>query len=495
MSVTTFENTIDIEGFSIESREEDKYVNATQLCKAGGRLFSTYYRRNKTKEFIKELSMHVQFCTSTLIKFEQKSSRDKITWVHPQVAINIAQWISPKFDLLVSKWVYELLLFGNITLGKERSYEKLEKKLLESSELIKNLNKKLSVVTTEYKKLRKSHRQLLRHKKVHYFKRGKCVYIVSNEKEVDKESRIKVGMSCDINTRLKTLRTGMPYLRLHYLVFLNDNVLLETMLKRHYKDKLEPNNHEFITDTPKQVIKIVKQCISVIKALYTEASEDDLQRYNTATNKDTVNDNIIEKEIYEKSVHPGDKITQETEDISHQKKKEDDDEKYVKRCSGKFHTTEEDRMLDSSNFHKNRATKDGYSTYCKECTSKSRYHNKNNIERKQQTYDKDLYKWCPGKFHNNSNDRIIPKTDFYKNKSSKDGLTTYCKECTCARKYGQDRNRRRKLVPPPEGIDIDINKWCSYCEKILSRSEFHISKTSKDGLQNGCKICKKKIRK
>lgn len=35
------------------------------------------------------------------------------TWVHPQVAINLAQWASPKFAVLVSKWVFEWMS-GNI---------------------------------------------------------------------------------------------------------------------------------------------------------------------------------------------------------------------------------------------------------------------------------------------------------------------------------------------------------------------------------------------
>ena len=48
----------------ITMREEDGYINATELCKAGNRLFSTYYRRNKTKDFLQVLSNEVQKCTS-----------------------------------------------------------------------------------------------------------------------------------------------------------------------------------------------------------------------------------------------------------------------------------------------------------------------------------------------------------------------------------------------------------------------------------------------
>lgn len=52
-----------------------------------------------------------------------------------------------------------------------------------------------------------------------------------------------------------------------------------------------------------------------------------------------------------------------------------------KRCAGKFHETDDDSMLDSSKFHKNRATKDGFVTYCKECSTKSRCKNKEYLEK------------------------------------------------------------------------------------------------------------------
>ena len=29
------------------------------------------------------------------------------TWVHPQVAISLAQWLSPKFEVQVTKWVFD----------------------------------------------------------------------------------------------------------------------------------------------------------------------------------------------------------------------------------------------------------------------------------------------------------------------------------------------------------------------------------------------------
>ena len=38
-----------------------------------------------------------------LIKYDNNTIINNHTWVHPQVAINIAQWISPEFDVKVLK--------------------------------------------------------------------------------------------------------------------------------------------------------------------------------------------------------------------------------------------------------------------------------------------------------------------------------------------------------------------------------------------------------
>jgi hypothetical protein len=45
---------------------------------------------------------------------------------HPQVAINIAQWISPEFDVMVSKWIFELFLTGSLDLNKEKTSKELD---------------------------------------------------------------------------------------------------------------------------------------------------------------------------------------------------------------------------------------------------------------------------------------------------------------------------------------------------------------------------------
>jgi hypothetical protein len=108
-------------GIEIISRTDDGYINATQLCKAGGKLFKNWYQLDKSKEFLEELSTAAGIPATMLIQIGSGTnfgSNNTHTWVHPKVAINIAQWISPKFAVQVSEWIYELLSTGSVKLER-----------------------------------------------------------------------------------------------------------------------------------------------------------------------------------------------------------------------------------------------------------------------------------------------------------------------------------------------------------------------------------------
>jgi len=111
------EDRILLAGIEIISRPEDGYINATQLCKAGGKEYGGWFRNNKTEEYLDELSSDMQICTSQLIE-TNKGKNDQYTWVHPQVAIHIAQWVSPKFAVIVTRWIHKLLSTGKVSLER-----------------------------------------------------------------------------------------------------------------------------------------------------------------------------------------------------------------------------------------------------------------------------------------------------------------------------------------------------------------------------------------
>lgn len=98
----TLENTL------IEQRKLDGYINATAMCQAVGKRFFDYRRLDATGQFLEALSAETGYPVSELIQVV-KGSGPQGTWVHPDLAMNLAQWLSPKFAVAVAKWVREWL--------------------------------------------------------------------------------------------------------------------------------------------------------------------------------------------------------------------------------------------------------------------------------------------------------------------------------------------------------------------------------------------------
>ena len=89
-------------------RQEDGYINATALCKNSNKQIGSYLRNQTTVDFLTELESVMQIRITDLVQIQQGGEPHlQGTWVHPQVAINLAQWLSPKFAVQVSKWVQD----------------------------------------------------------------------------------------------------------------------------------------------------------------------------------------------------------------------------------------------------------------------------------------------------------------------------------------------------------------------------------------------------
>jgi hypothetical protein len=58
---------------------------------------------------------------------------NRATWIHPDLAIQLAQWISPKFALQVSKWIRTLFISGSVSLENELKLKDKRIQLLQDS--------------------------------------------------------------------------------------------------------------------------------------------------------------------------------------------------------------------------------------------------------------------------------------------------------------------------------------------------------------------------
>jgi len=125
----------------IENRE-DGYIDITNLCKAGGKIFNDWHSLDRTKEYLKTLSNNTGIMLSLLVIHQADATANQATWVHPYVAVNIAQWISPQFDVKISSWIYEVMLTGKIDIGKTKSFQQLQIENREQKLKIQQLTKK-----------------------------------------------------------------------------------------------------------------------------------------------------------------------------------------------------------------------------------------------------------------------------------------------------------------------------------------------------------------
>lgn len=94
---------------TIRQRKDDGYVHATAMCEAGGKRLNNYLRNSVTRDFIEALASETRIRASQLVIVKKGNSAafEQGTWVHPKVALHLAQWISPGFAVQVVNWVYD----------------------------------------------------------------------------------------------------------------------------------------------------------------------------------------------------------------------------------------------------------------------------------------------------------------------------------------------------------------------------------------------------
>ncbi|NJM22660.1 MAG: KilA-N domain-containing protein [Richelia sp. SM1_7_0] len=86
------------------------YINATQMCTANGKQLKHWNENKRVKAFIEVLSTSLGITIDLLIIQITDGANDiRGTWVHPRIAINIGQWISPEFDVWVSGEIEKII--------------------------------------------------------------------------------------------------------------------------------------------------------------------------------------------------------------------------------------------------------------------------------------------------------------------------------------------------------------------------------------------------
>jgi hypothetical protein len=95
-------------------------------------------------------------------------------------------------------------------------------------------------------------------------------------------------------------------------------------------------------------------------------------------------------------------------------------------------------------------------------------------------------KHCPGCQRN------LTIAAFARDKNRRDGLQSRCRQCVA--EYGAAHYRRRREVmgkPVREKVDVPAgHKLCRMCGEVKPHSEWHRNATASDGLSTRCKTCR-----
>jgi hypothetical protein len=233
-------------GFTIEHRQEDGYINVTNLCKAGGKLFKNWKKTQKTKAFIQVLSNEVLNGTALLIKHKTGYGSEQCTWVHPQVAINIAQWISPQFDVKVSGWIYEIMMTGKVDITNTTSFKKLQ-------EDNKQKNIKIQYLTKKYVKSQP---------RVQY--KEKYVIYVLTTALMKKERRYILGKATNLTSRLSVYNKSDEHQVVYYQSCGDEETMgcVENMVFQCLKEYREQANRERFNLPEKEEIELFTNTIN-----------------------------------------------------------------------------------------------------------------------------------------------------------------------------------------------------------------------------------------
>lgn len=146
---------INFAGISVGCRAFDCYIHASAICKAHGREFKVYKRQ--AQEFLTALSDEMQMdvehsaepkyeADMVLLDRDYSNGDNRGFWIHPAVAVDLAQWISIEYKIKFIKCSMEAFAFSPVFLPGSHSDDDVlnafiikMKKVLERANVVQNL--------------------------------------------------------------------------------------------------------------------------------------------------------------------------------------------------------------------------------------------------------------------------------------------------------------------------------------------------------------------
>lgn len=257
------------ENIRINVRNIDGYINGTKMCLDVGKSFSTWFKLNKTREYIYHLYKNLD----TEIDLIKEDENTRHVFIHPIIAINIAHWISPLFEVEISKWIYKLFMTGETNFNRQ-SFQDLERDRVFLHHFL-NFN-------------------TINHSEEPVF-----FYVYSTPKY---KIQYFIGITHDINNTMTKLQTKYKMLTIESLIYSKYAKNINDVIVSIYSNMIPKQfDHNSITDGLENIINMIARVCQMLNLEHYTCTQNELVKYN---NMLKTNNEILFTVLQNKDIKP-----------------------------------------------------------------------------------------------------------------------------------------------------------------------------------------------
>lgn len=235
------------ENIKIYVRHSDGYINATKMCSDVGKTFTSWFQSQKTREFLYRLYKNLDTNVDLILDC------GKYVYIHPILVINIAQWLSPLFEVEVAKWVYRLMMVG-----------KLEYTILTFDDIqkdIKHCTKFLNFIDDNNDD------------------EDVFFYVYSTPKY---KFQYFIDTTHDINESMQKAKNKYKNVNIDILIYSKYTINIKKTIYTIYENSLYNKlKYKIITEDIKSIINKIEKTCNMLQIEYYMCTPDELNKYNT----------------------------------------------------------------------------------------------------------------------------------------------------------------------------------------------------------------------
>ena len=266
---------MEFNGFKIRQRPSDGYIHATDMCKVGKKDWFAYKTNKITRKFIEELKRSPGILGDPIQSIIKGKNDERGTWIHPRIAINLAQWISPQFAVKVTDWVQKFIegdetlivdavkhrekvknitssvslvdIDNNLNLSEsEKQFELIQMHKNNITELQKQLNEKEGILIKKDEQIDRMEKLLMEHN----IKFDKLLDFATEQKQIATRTEQKLDIAV---SSVVEKGNGKKYDNYLYIFKLKEDKIFNGIRYKYYvsrtKNKLKRNrNGKYLLD-------------------------------------------------------------------------------------------------------------------------------------------------------------------------------------------------------------------------------------------------------